>query len=242
MRGVLWKICRKMELLVISRRWIWSYLSSSREKFRPSFPCALVCPSMGWELAEKKSPKPLWVISGRLGPGLGLHPRDRVDLGCVSAILRKESETWRAWFGAREGQNHILKEAKVVMRRGWVTQGTSGWSSFDKPHRLLLASCRDFPSTGVLGAVSSPQLAHPALSNKLNSLPGLRALTFTKHVTHTVISQPHENPLLACILQLKDNEDERLAQGHPAFHSCGAWPWTHPFLHISLTVSTPFSI
>lgn len=42
---------------------------------------------------RNKSPRPLWVISGRLGPGLCLHARDRVDLGYVSVILRRESET-----------------------------------------------------------------------------------------------------------------------------------------------------
>lgn len=172
---------------------------------------------MGWELAEKKSPRPLWVITGRLGPGLGLHPRDSGSGLYVSDSKERIRNLKGLVWSQRRTEPHLVKEAKVVMRRGCITQGTSGWSSFDKPHRLLLASCRDFPSTGVLGAVSSAQLAHPALRNKLNSLPGLRALTFTKHVTHTLISQPHENSLLARILQLKDNEDERLAQGHPAF-------------------------
>ena len=119
---------------------------------------------------------------------------------CVSDSKERIRNLKGLAWSQRRTEPHHVKEDKVVMRRGCVTQGTSGWSSFDKPHRLLLASCMDFPSPGVLGAVSSPQLAHPALRNKLNSLPGLRALAFTKHVTHTAISQPCENPLLAHIL------------------------------------------
>ena len=62
--------CQKMELLVISR-WIWSYLSSSREEFRPSFPRALVCPSMGWEPAETR-------VQGHSGLSVGDWPLDLV--------------------------------------------------------------------------------------------------------------------------------------------------------------------
>ena len=199
MHGVLWKIRQKMELLVISR-WIWSYLSSSGEEFRPGFPRALVCPSMGWEPQKQESEATLgyqwetgpWTLSPcKRQSGSGL---------CVSDSKERIRNLKGLAWSQRRTKPHLVKEDKGVMRRGCATQGTSGWSSFDKPHRLLLASCRDFPSTGVLGAVSSPQLAHLALRNKLNSLPGLRALTFTKHVTHTVISQPYENPLLARIL------------------------------------------
>lgn len=61
---------------------------------------------------RNKSPRPLWVTV-ETGPRLGLHARDRVDLGYVSVILRRESETQRAWLGAREGQNHICEGRQV---------------------------------------------------------------------------------------------------------------------------------
>ena len=71
-----------LELLVQQQRGIQVKLST--------------CPGLsihGMGTSRSKSPRPLWVIGGRLAPGLGLHPRDRVDLGYVSAILRRESET-----------------------------------------------------------------------------------------------------------------------------------------------------
>lgn len=70
LHSLLWKICQKMEVLVISR-WIWSYLSSSREEFRSSFPRALVCPSMGWEPAEAR-------VQGHSGLSVGDWPLDLV--------------------------------------------------------------------------------------------------------------------------------------------------------------------
>lgn len=72
----------------------------------------------GMGLGRNKCPGPFWVIRGRLDTGLGPHPRDRVELGCVSTILRREpetrslgqsrSDTRRAWLGAREGQNQTV--------------------------------------------------------------------------------------------------------------------------------------
>lgn len=114
---LLCRVCLKMELPILSRKQTWSHPSGSREKSRPSFPCALVCPSVDgtW---QKQSPGPFWVISGKLDIGLGPHPKGRVELSSVSALLRREpetqslgqsrSETRRARLGAKGGQNQTL--------------------------------------------------------------------------------------------------------------------------------------
>lgn len=183
-----------------------------------------VCP---WDGAwQKQSLEPFWVISGRLGTALGPHPRDRVDLGCVPAILRKEpetrslgqnrSETRRARLGARGGQSQSFR---VKPRRKWGGA---------KSHRRLQTgaaltslinccwpSCKGFPLSDILKTPSSSLHAgrkqtgprwtvcvcgleqfHTAVWNKLTSLPGLRAFELTTLCSYTVISEHYETPLL----------------------------------------------
>lgn len=78
--------------------------------FRPS---SLYSTRWTWQ-----SPEHFWVISRRLGIRLGPCPRGRVELNCVSAILKKEPETqsseqswskpnWLAWCQRRIEPNCV---------------------------------------------------------------------------------------------------------------------------------------
>lgn len=96
-----------------SRRQMGSYLSSSMRNSSWMFHSSGLS-IHGLGLGKNRAQSTLWVISGRLGVGLG-HPRDRVELGCASAISRWVPETSSLWqkgleiirarLGARGRQN-----------------------------------------------------------------------------------------------------------------------------------------
>ena len=81
--------CPKMELLIVSTRWTWSYLSSSREEVRPSSPHAPACPSTGWDLAETRA-------QGHSGLSVGAWALDLVLIQGTELSWAVSQPFWRA--------------------------------------------------------------------------------------------------------------------------------------------------
>lgn len=68
------------------------YPFGSREEFKPSYPHALLCLCMGWDLAETE-PRALLGYQWETGHWAWSSSKDVVELGCVSVTLKKEPET-----------------------------------------------------------------------------------------------------------------------------------------------------
>lgn len=114
-----WKIRQKMELC-------WS----SADEFGATCPAAERNSGQAfhvpwsvhpWDRTSEASPRPLWVISGRLGPGLGLHAEMSGSGLCVSDSKERIRNLKGLAWSQRRPKPHLVKEDKGVMRRGCTT-------------------------------------------------------------------------------------------------------------------------
>lgn len=209
-----------------SRRQMGSYLSSSRRNSSWMFHSSGLS-IHGVGLGKNRAQSTLWVISGRLGVGLG-HPRDRVELGCASAISRWVPETSSLWqkgleiirarLGARGRQNQTF---------GWSQAGNKKGPNHTEDIRLkqlwhiwqiaVDPAARALPLVTFQRHWATPSMAAGGLEGQSvptaqsnPTWPFRTSLTFfqglgllnSQSISHTLswMSKPYENPLLVLVL------------------------------------------